>query len=132
MKVFLNAILDGKKLVLIGAQELANEMNFSRPRAYAVLKQLVNKSLLEKYKRKGFILTSKGESLMHKLVHREKILEVYFYKNLNFDLEEAQREASSLCIFADSLLINKLCEITGVPNVCPHGVPIQHDVSSHE
>ena len=131
MKEFLNATLQGDKIIILGAQEISGKLKLSRPRAYAILINLESKGILEKFKRKGFLLTSKGENLIHEINHREKILETYFYKELQFPLENAMEEASSLSIYASSFLINTLCDKIGMPKVCPHGIAINHDLSTH-
>ena len=103
----------------------------SRPRAYAILKNLESKEILENYERKGFVLTDKGETLIHESKVK-KILETYFYQVLKFSLEDASNEASSLSIYSSSLLINTLCERVGMPKECPHGIPITHDLDTHK
>ena len=92
---------------------------------------LESKEVLKKFKRKGFILTEKGEISMYELNHGEKILETYFYQELNLSLENATMEASNLSLYVSSLLINTLCDKIGMPTVCPHGIVINHDLSSH-
>ena len=131
MKIFLNATLNGDKIIMLSAQEISEKLNLSRPRSYAILMNLDSKGILEKFKRKGFVLTKRGENLIHELNHREKILETYFYQELKFSLEEAVEEASNLSIYASSHLINTLCNKIGMPTVCPHGIAIDHDLSTH-
>ena len=131
LKEFLDAKLKGDKIIMLGAQEISLKLNFSRPRAHAVLKNLESKKILEKFKRKGFILTTKGENLIHELRHREKILETYFYKELGFPLDKAVDESAALSIYSSSFLINTLCEKLGMPDECPHGISIKHDLSAH-
>lgn len=131
MKIFLNATLQGEKMIILSAQEISEKLSLSRPRAYAILTNLVSKNILAKKKRKGFILTERGENLIHELNHREKILETYFYQELKFSLENAVEEASNLSLYASSHLINVLCDKVGMPNVCPHGIAIDHNLSTH-
>lgn len=131
LKIFLNATLHGDKMIILSAQEISEQINLSRPRAYAILTNLVSKDILEKFKRKGFILTQKGEELIHELNHREKVLETYMYQVLKLPLDKATDEASNLSLYASSFLINTLCDRINMPKVCPHGIPIDHNISSH-
>ena len=131
LKEYLNATLNNEKIIILGAQEISEKLDLSRPRVYAILTNLESKGILEKFKRKGFLLTEKGESLIHEINHREKILETYFYQELEFSLEQATEEASNLSIYTSSFLINALCEKIGMPKVCPHGITIYHNIPSH-
>lgn len=131
LKIFLDATLHGEKIIILSAQEISKKLELSRPRAYAILKNLVEKGILKKLQRKGFILTSKGENVIHILNHREKILETYFYQELNLSLDKAGDEASNLSLYTSSLLINTLCEQIGMPKACPHGMAIDHDELAH-
>ena len=131
LKQFINATLNGDKFIILGAQEISKILNLSRPRIYAILKNLESKKILEKFKRKGFILTNKGENLIHELIHREKILETYFFQELGFSIENSVDEASTISMYISSFLINSLCERLHMPKVCPHGFKISHDLSTH-
>lgn len=132
LKQYLNATLNGEKMILLGAQEISEKLDLSRPRIYAILTNLQSKGILEKFKRKGFVLTNKGETLIHEINHREKIMETYFFQELDLPLEKATEEASNLSIYTSSDLINSLCNKIGMPKVCPHGIPIDHELASHK
>ena len=131
LKEYLSATLKNEKIIILGAQEISEKLDLSRPRVYAILINLESKGILEKFKRKGFLLTEKGESLIHEINHSEKILETYFFQELDFPLEQASEEASNLSIYTSSHLINALCEKIGMPNVCPHGIAINHNTLTH-
>ena len=65
LKEFLSAKLNKEKIIVLGAEEISKKLKLSRPRVYAILMNLEAKGILEKFKRKGFILTSRGETLIH-------------------------------------------------------------------
>lgn len=137
LKVFLQLKQSNAPLMLVGAEELSqilteNIHDISRPRAYAILSKLEEKGFLQKIKRKGFTLTDKGLQVLKELQHRIKILETYFYKELNMPLESdepftsASKEASRLVLHVSFEFIEILCEQLENPRTCPHDIEIPH------
>ena len=105
LKEFLNERKKGKKVIILGAQEISDQSQQSRPRAYAILKNLEGKKFLEILKGKGFMLTSTGEQLVNEIKYRENVLKTFFLKNLNFSELMAEEEASALSIYVSTYLI---------------------------
>ena len=115
--------------IIVGAQELSENIDVTRPRAYAILLQLENKGVLVNKKRKGFTVSAKGEDLLNDLLHRLKILELFFYQELGMTLENASSEASNLAIHISDEMNTIICEKLGKPNVCPHDIKIPHKIN---
>ena len=95
-------------IFIVGAQNLSFIINVSRSRAYKVLIGLSEKGILEKFERKGFILTKKGKIIMHDLCYRKKVLEIFFKETLLLSSKEAGTDASDLCLFVSSKIISAL------------------------
>lgn len=112
--------------IRLGAQSLANKLNVTRPRAYAILSKLEEKRILENKERK-FILTSYGLQLLNEFEHRLKILETFFHDEMGMELSDAFEEASQLVIHVSYNFIDILCGKMGKPVACPHNYKIPHN-----
>ena len=114
-----------EELMLMGAQEAADKTGLHRQSAHLVLKSLEDKELLRNLKRKGFMITEYGSKIINELIHRTKILEVFFHRELEMDLEKASGEANEISMFVSSELVDILCERMGntVENVLSGGMP---------
>lgn len=95
-------------IFIIGAQNLAFLLKVSRSRAYKILLGLAEKGLLEKFERKGFILTKKGKILMGNLCYRKRVLEIFFTRILSLSPSNSSNEASELCLFINSKIISAI------------------------
>ena len=95
-------------IFIIGAQNLSFILNVSRSRAYKVLIGLTEKGILEKFERKGFILTKKGKIIINDLCYRKKVLENFFTETLSLSSKEASTDASDLCLFVNSKIISAI------------------------
>ena len=137
MHEFLKLRQEKAPLLILGAEELSLSLTkyiheISRPRAYAILSKLEEKGLLLKIKRKGFIPTEEGFSVLDEFEHRLKILELFFYQIIGLPLESnnhmtsASKEASRLVLHVSFELIEILCERLANPKTCPHGLVIPH------
>ncbi|MCY3410612.1 MAG: metal-dependent transcriptional regulator [Candidatus Heimdallarchaeota archaeon] len=115
-----------KKNKIIKATELTDIIDFSRPRAYAVLSKLEEKKIVDKVGRKGFQLTEFGNEVLMEFEHRFKILETYFHDELNMELEMAMHEASALVLHVSYDFIKILCNKMDRPKFCPHNLEIHH------
>ena len=93
---------------IIGAQNLSFLLKVSRSRAYKILLRLKEKGILEKFERKGFILTKKGKMMINELYYRKKVLEIFFTKTLSLSTNISSNEASDLCLFVDSKIISAI------------------------
>ena len=97
-------------IFIIGAQNLSFFLNVSRSRAYKILLGLTEKGLLEKFERKGFILTKKGKLIINDLCYRKKILERFFTEILTLSANDSKNDASDLCLFVNSEIIKAIDE----------------------
>jgi DtxR family transcriptional regulator, Mn-dependent transcriptional regulator len=132
LREFLQLKQDNAPMMFMGAQQLARQLDVTRPRAYMILSQLEDKKLVQKIDRKGFLLTEKGNKVMNELLHRTKILETYFYNELGLPLEAAAKEATQIVLYVSFQFIEILCDKLGKPASCPHNIEIPHHKKHEE
>jgi len=109
-----------KRNPLLGASDLGEQLGVSRPRAYAIQKQLEKKGVLHNDKGQGFHLTGKGEVILDSLQHRWKVLETYFFTDVGLKLEKASEEAMNILLHISEEFLEKICEKLDIPSFCPH------------
>ena len=95
-------------IFIIGAQKLSFLLKVSRSRSYNILLRLTEKGILEKFERKGFILTNGGNFMINDLCYRKKVLETFFTNILSLSSKKANNEASDLCLFVNSKIISAI------------------------
>ena len=84
-----------------------------------MLQKLAEKGLLEYRRYHGAWLTEKGIVEARKLLRKHRLLEVLFVRFLNYDVENACKEASKLDHYVSEGLVNTICRTYGHPETCP-------------
>lgn len=74
--------------------------------------------------KRNIVLTSKGERAAKALVRRHRLSERFLTDVLGLDWESAHREACKLEHVLSPEVEDKLAEMLGNPETCPHGYPI--------
>ena len=75
--------------------------------------------------RRAISLTTKGQRAARTLVRRHRLSERFLTDVLGLDWESAHREACKLEHVLSPEVEEKLAEMLGNPETCPHGYPIQ-------
>lgn len=84
-----------------------------------VIQNLSEKNLLRYRRYYGVELTKEGIAEARKLLRKHRILEVLFTDLLNYDAQNACKEASKLDYHFSRALINAICRAYGHPEICP-------------
>jgi len=84
-----------------------------------VIQNLSEKNLLRHRRYHGVELTKEGIAEARKLLRKHRILEVLFTNILNYNAQNACKEASKLDYHASMGLINAICRAYGHPEICP-------------
>ena len=84
-----------------------------------VIQNLSEKKLLRHRRYYGVELTKEGIAEARKLLRRHRILEILFTDLLNYDAQNACKEASKLDYHVSRDLINAICRAYGHPEICP-------------
>lgn len=109
--------------VVKGAR-LAETIGVSRPTVTATLRRMTRDGLISQNEKKEVGLTKKGYTLADTLQRRHRIIERWLTDTLDFDWAKSDAESHRLeHVFSDEV-IERLNELLGRPETCPHGNPI--------
>jgi len=109
--------------VVKGAR-LAETIGVSRPTVTATLRRMTRDGLIKQNTKKEVELTKKGYTLADTLQRRHRIIERWLTDVLGFDWAKSDAESHRLeHVFSDEV-VDRLNELLGRPETCPHGNPI--------
>ncbi len=109
--------------VVKGAR-LAEIIGVSRPTVTATLRRMMRDGLIQQNKKKEVELTPKGYTVADTLQRRHRIIERWLTDVLQFDWAKSDAESHRLeHVFSDEV-VDRLNEMMGRPETCPHGNPI--------
>lgn len=109
--------------VVKGAR-LAETIGVSRPTVTATLRRMMRDGLIKQNAKKEVALTKKGYTIADTLQRRHRIIERWLTDVLDFDWAKSDAESHRLeHVFSDEV-IDRLNELLGRPETCPHGNPI--------
>jgi DtxR family transcriptional regulator, Mn-dependent transcriptional regulator len=112
----------GSKAVL--TNELAEAMNTKAASVTDMVKKLSLKDFISYEKYYGVKITAKGKSAALSVIRKHRLWETFLVQILNFKWDEVHEVAEQLEHIKSSLLIEKLDQFLGYPQVDPHGDPI--------
>ena len=109
--------------VVKGAR-LAEIIGVSRPTVTATLRRMTRDGLIKQDAKKQIELTKKGYTIADTLQRRHRIIERWLTDVLGFDWAKSDAESHRLeHVFSDEI-VDRLNELLGFPETCPHGNPI--------
>jgi DtxR family Mn-dependent transcriptional regulator len=109
--------------VVKGAR-LAEIIGVSRPTVTATLRRMARDGLIKQDAKKQVELTKKGYTIADTLQRRHRIIERWLTDTLGFDWAKSDAESHRLeHVFSDEV-VDRLNELLGYPETCPHGNPI--------
>lgn len=106
------------------AARLAERMKVSPPTVADMLKRLSDNGYVQASRREGVRLTKKGTDAAETLVRRHRLWERFLTDVLGLNWDEVHEEACKLEHAMSPQVEEKLAEILGHPETCPHGYPI--------
>lgn len=106
------------------AARLAERMAVSPPTVADMLKRLSDKNLVRSSRRDGVKLTKKGLETAETMVRRHRLWERFLTDVLGLNWDEVHEEACRLEHAMSPQVEEKLADILGHPETCPHGFPI--------
>lgn len=112
----------GEKAVL--TNELAQALNTKAASVTDMVKKLSTKEFISYEKYYGVKITAKGKSIALAVIRKHRLWETFLVQTLGFKWDEVHEVAEQLEHIKSTLLIEKMDEFLGYPQVDPHGDPI--------
>jgi DtxR family Mn-dependent transcriptional regulator len=104
--------------------EIARWLDLSPPSVSGMVKRLSQQGLLEYQPYKGVKLTAKGRRAALTVLRRHRIIESYLVERLGYSWDSVHQEAERLEHAVSDVLIERMAQALGNPEVDPHGDPI--------
>jgi DtxR family Mn-dependent transcriptional regulator len=108
----------------VSTTSLADRLDVSPPAVPRMLKRLQNVGYVKHVPYQGVELTPLGRDEALREIRRHRILEVFLVNVMDFTWDEAHEHADSLSPGLNDRLTERMNEMTGFPQRCPHGEPI--------
>ncbi len=105
-------------------KDVASRVGVRPPTALEALRKLEDMGYLSHEHRRGYKLTEKGLRLCEEAIRKHRIIETYLVFFLGYNPDAACRYASRFDIYVPLDVVDRMCELLGHPDKCPHGMPI--------
>jgi DtxR family Mn-dependent transcriptional regulator len=103
---------------------LAHALGNSLPAVSKMLRLLTKKGWVEHKPYYGAKLTAEGESMALEVIRHHRLLERYLMEHLGFSEHEVHAQAERLEHHISEEFEDRIAELMGNPETCPHGKPI--------
>lgn len=108
----------------VSTTSLADRLNVSPPAIPRMLKRLQSAGYVKHVPYQGVELTPRGREEALREIRRHRILEVFLVNVMGFTWDEVHEHADGLGAGLNDRLTDRMAEMTGFPQRCPHGEPI--------
>lgn len=108
----------------VSTTSLADRLDVSPPAVPRMLKRLQSVGFVKHVPYQGVELTPRGREEALREIRRHRILEVFLVNVMGFAWDEAHEHADGLGAGLNDRLTDRMAEMTGFPQRCPHGEPI--------
>lgn len=124
---YLKAILqlelrDGSPSVATG--QLATQLGVSPGTVTSMLKTLADSGLADYRPYEGATLSDSGRLLALRMLRRHRLIEQFLVETLNLSWDQVHEEAENMEHAVSDMLVDRIDEYLGHPEVDPHGDPI--------
>lgn len=111
----------------VSTTSLADRLNVSPPAVPRMLKRLQSGGYVKHVPYQGVELTDRGRVAALQEIRRHRILEVFLVRVMGFTWDETHEHADSLQPGLNDALAERMAQMTGFPQRCPHGEPIPNE-----
>lgn len=108
----------------VGTSELADMLNVSPPAVNRMVNKLKEMQLLDHEPYQGIAITDAGRIEALKHIRFQRIAESFLVNVMKVNWLEVYDEATTLSTGLTEILVNRMYEMSGKPEFCPHGEPI--------
>ncbi|MEM9776397.1 MAG: metal-dependent transcriptional regulator [Chloroflexota bacterium] len=109
---------------MVSTTSLAEKLEVSPPAVPRMLKRLRNEGLVVHVPYEGVKLTDRGAHEALRELRRHRVLEVFLVDVMGFEWGEAHEHAHELGHGLNDAVAERMAEMAGQPDRCPHGEPI--------
>ncbi|MFO7538675.1 MAG: metal-dependent transcriptional regulator [Chloroflexota bacterium] len=110
----------------VSTTNLAERLDVSAPAVPRMLKRLKNAGYVKHVPYQGVELTDLGREEALQEIRRHRILEVFLVDVMGFDWDEVHEHADALGAGLTQPIAERMAEMAGNPQRCPHGEPIPY------
>jgi DtxR family transcriptional regulator, Mn-dependent transcriptional regulator len=111
----------------VSTTSLAERLDVSAPAVPRMLKRLKNAGYVKHVPYQGVELTERGRQEALQEIRRHRILEVFLVNVMGFNWDEVHEHADALGTGLTQPIAERMAEMAGNPDRCPHGEPIPAD-----
>lgn len=111
----------GQEKKKISNKQIAEKMQVSPPAVSEMIKKMIAQDWIVKDSQKGYFLTEKGVDLVANLYRKHRLIEVFLIHQLGYSSQEVHQEAEILEHTVSETFIDRLDQMLGFPEFCPHG-----------
>lgn len=104
--------------------QIAESLGVSPGTVTSMLKTLSESGLAEYTPYEGVKLTDSGRMLALRVLRRHRLIELFLVKTLDLTWDEVHEEAENMEHAVSDLLVDRIDDFLGHPEVDPHGDPI--------
>jgi DtxR family Mn-dependent transcriptional regulator len=104
--------------------EIAHLLALSPPSVTGMVKRLSEHGLLEHVPYRGVQLTDEGRRAALRMVRRHRLIEAYLVEFLGYSWDTVHEEAERLEHAVSDIMVERMANALGNPEVDPHGDPI--------
>jgi DtxR family transcriptional regulator, Mn-dependent transcriptional regulator len=108
----------------VSTTNLAERLDVSAPAVPRMLKRLKNAGYVKHVPYQGVELTELGREEALQEIRRHRILEVFLVNVMGFEWDEVHEHADALGAGLTQPIAERMAEMAGDPQRCPHGEPI--------
>lgn len=105
-------------------KRIAQAVGSSQPAVSKMLRLLAKRGCVEHKPYHGARLTPQGEEIALEVIRHHRLLERYLMEHLGFTEEEVHDQAEILEHHISEEFEDRIAELMGHPETCPHGRPI--------
>lgn len=111
-------------------KRISQKLGTSQPAVSKMLKLLSDRGWVTHTPYYGAVLTESGEQMALEVIRHHRLLERYLMEHLGFSDAEAHHQAEILEHHISEEFEDKIAELLGHPETCPHGRPIPPKVKA--
>lgn len=105
----------------VSNKQIAETLEISPPSVSDMIKKMEKEAIVDFIAYKGVKLTPKGLKVAIDVIRRHRMIEVFLYEKLGYQLNELDGDAEQMEHITSDIFYQRLEKFLGNPQYCPHG-----------